>query len=362
MVAATSALPLLTASFTHEYFGGDFEGFRVEALPATASACRRLGLRLLQDGSNLTLMTMPDAFRGVDPEVAQPALASATLCWQVIPRASDFWAYTATDFLGSSQCLVFASAASVAKGGPLTVGASASAQDVWERRPLRFDFRPAKPLPAGAILSLKTASGSVLRSLTVTSPLLVGVDTSDVGSGLYQLSLGSLVLLRWFADERPFPPSEPGAILVLSGSQLAGAYAIAGRKAGSPATPPEYTAAFASRSVLWRYHIFNAKGDETFSIVPFNGEELEAPPAAPARARGPRAVPDALFQRVPGAGVPGAQSFEAVSPLKLALLPPQRFALTNGAAIRYAPLPLGGVPLGRSETGGALCSDIFIYL
>jgi hypothetical protein len=60
--------------------------------------------------------------------------------------------------------------------------------------------------------------------------------------------------------------------------------------------------------------------------------------------------------------LPGARSFEAVKPLKLAQRPSQRFALNSGAATRFAPLPLAGTALGRASRGSTPSSEIFVYL
>jgi len=367
MAATNTAVSLLTVALTHEYFGGDFTPFTAAPLPATAAACGRLGLRLLKTGARLTLYVTPDARRAPKSADYQSALAATTFCWQITPQAAGFAAYTAIDSAGSGQCVVFTSTARGARGGRLTVAATASAGDVWARQALRFDFRPAQPLSAGTVLRLANGSGVGLRDLKVTDPRLVGIDTTESGSGLYQLMQGDRAIAKWFADERPFPPANPGALLVLPGALLAAAFARTIGDKADPSAAPVYTAGYAARSVLWRYHIFNTQADEALSIVPLPEDELTAaaPAAHPAglsRARKSGPSARAMFRPFADAALPDARSFEAVRPLKLARQPPQRFALNSGSATRYAPLPLAGLAFARSGRSGALCSDIFVYL
>ncbi len=365
MVApASTATALLSASFTHEYYGGDFTAFTAKPLPAPAAACQRLGLQLLRDGASLTLYLTPGALRGMKSADYRTTLAATTLCWQIVPRPVDFAACTAVDFTSGSQGLVFTSTVAGARGGPLTVSATASVQDVWPRQLLRFDFRPAKPLKAGATLRLETNAGTLVRSLKVTDPWLVAVDTSEFGSGLYQLAQGGQVLAKWFADERPFPPANTGAVLVLPGSLLAAAFASA--TSAGVSTPPVYTAAYAARSVIWRYHIFNTLPDDTLSIVPYSGEGLAAPaatpPVKPARSRKSGPTSREIFKPFTDDSLPDAKSFAAVLPLKLVQQPARCFALNNGSSSLYAPLPVAGTNFARAEGSTALCSDIFVYL
>ena len=362
----TTAPSLLVVSLAHEYFGGGFPEHATTPLPATTASCRRLGLRLIHNGANLTLYAAPAAVAKLGSAAYQAALATETLCWQITPRTADFAAFTAVDFVGNRQCLVFTNTDKGAKGGSLTVSAKASAKDVWTRQLLRYDFRPTRPLKAGTVLSLQNNFGTVLRSLTVTDPSLVAVDASDFGSGLYQLAQGARVLAKWFADERPFPPTNTGALLVLPGKLLAAAFARTVGRGASAATPPTYTANYAARSVIWRYHVFNAQADETLSIATYTGEGLPTAPAArsakKSNASKPSRAAAAPFEPYTDAALPDAKSFAAVRPLKLARLPAQRYALNSGGATRYAPLPLAGLAFARSASDDALCSDIFVYL
>lgn len=377
MVASATpatATGLLSVAFTHEYYGGSFTTFAAQPLPATAKTCRQLGLGLVRDAAGLTLAIAVDALRSVKTADYRAALAATTLCWQLNPRPRDFAAGTAVDFTSNSACLVFTAAYS-AQGGSLTVAATASAKDVWPRQALHYDFRPAHALKVGAALRLENGAGGLLRTLKVTDPNLVALDTSDFGSGPYQLAQGSQVLVKWFADERPFPPASSGGVLVLPGALLAAAFTAA-LKPG--ATPPVYTAAYAARSVIWRYHIFNTQADDTLSIVPYTGGGLpcsadadalvpDAPvePARTSRSRShqkPAAAARPVFKPFTDPALPGAKSFAAVQPLKLVKQPAQCFALNNGATSLYAPLPVAGVDFARAAGQATLCSDIFVYL
>ena len=349
-MAATAPLCLLRAALAHEYFSGDFTEFALKPLPATATGCRRLGLRLLRDGATLSLFADADAAKQASTPAYRMALGRAALCWELVPTDPEFSAFTGIDFNGSTETLILTSDDTGATGGLLTQSGVASADDLWSRQGLSFDLRPTRPLEIGSNVLLQTAGGLPLRGFAVSDPSLVSIDAAPFGSGLYRATRDKSVLASWFADERVPARPTPGAVLVLPGELLTAALARALGPGAEDA--PDYSATFPARKVIWRYHIFNAGEDERLAIV--TAPSQTASPGARGRA--------AAFVPVVDPSLPTARSFEAVRPFKLAQEAPQRFALNSGAATRYSPLPLAGFSFARSARGAALCSDIFVYL
>src|SRR5580658_6044415 len=174
-MAAPASLCLLRAALSHEYFSGDFTEFALKPLPATAVACRRLGLRLLRDGGTLSLFADADAAKQASTAAYRSALGDAALCWELVPTDPEFSSFTGIDFNGSTETLVFTSDDTGATGGLLTQSGVASSDDLWPRQGLSFDLRPPRPLEIGSNVLLETATGLPLRGFGVTDPALVNI-------------------------------------------------------------------------------------------------------------------------------------------------------------------------------------------
>lgn len=356
-------LALLQVSLGHEYYPDGFTEFDVAPFPATATNCRQLGLRLLREGDGLTLYVSPNAQRRLQSAGYRAALSTLTLCWQITPTTEKFSAFTDLDATACDQCVVFSSNAIDAKSHLLTVGALASAKDIWARQTLRFDFVPSRPLRVGTTVTLENSAGESLRELVVTDPAVISIDATSFGSGLYQLTQGTRVLTRWFADERGAAGTLPGSVLVLPGALLTAVFSNALGNMAADTELPVYSATYPARTVVWRYRIFNTPPGESLNIVAVSSEgtddSLTTPPRtskakAPSRTAGP-------FLPKTDPALPDAQSFE-VGAFKLMQRPPQRFALRNGTATRYSPLPLAGLSFARSSGNAPLYSEILVYL
>lgn len=350
-------ISILTVALEHEYgLPGPFSDYTVAPLPATETACRRLGMHLRRTAEGLSLYaflpsTAPDAIaRRIT------ALESATLCWQITPTPSNFSAYTGLEFPATEQCLIFTSNASVAKGGSLTtaLNGSATASDLWLRRPLRFDFPLEKLLAPGLPVNLCTGGGVRLRQVATNDSRRLAIDTTERGSGLYRLTQGTTELGRWFGDERGERHPQFGAVLVLAPAVLADALRQATQP--SPSSLPQYTGMWPAREVLWRYHIFNTEPDEPLRIEPCDGSPppIDQPPVVPNP-----------FVAVALPDLPAARSFEMTAPLKLQRRPAQRFALHRGSTGRFTTLPLPALSFGnsaRNPPNAALCAEVFVHL
>ncbi|MBI2512826.1 MAG: hypothetical protein HYV96_12680 [Opitutae bacterium] len=345
IVAAT--VPLLQAPLAHAYYGGPFAEFAVRPLPATAAACRNLGLRLLQDGATLTLAALADATSRLAEKQYRARLQQQAFVWEIAPLNPHFPAFTGVDVAGPMEALVLAPQSPVADSGRLTCHAEASVADVWARQPLSFDFQPTKPLAAGGVVTLETAAGEILRRIRVVDPRLVKIDVSQFGSGLYRLAGERGVLTRWFADERAPLATGTGPVLVLPGSFVVDLATRAGG-GGGVRTAPSYSADFPTRPVVWRYHVFTTFAAKELAIAPI-GDTATATAAPP-------------FRVVPQTLLPGAVSFEATHAWPLSARAPQRFALRRRGAPLYTPLPLAGFDFARPARGAAIFSDIFVHL
>ena len=352
---------LLQVVLSHDYFRGAFAACTVRARPGTDRACASLGLRLLQNGGQFSLRIAGAALDQLTTPAYARRLAARSLCWEIVPSSPRFADYTAVDCAGANSVLILTSTSASAAGGRLTAGTDAGETDVWPRQPPRFSFRPESPLRPGSSVTLQSAGGQVLRTLVVTDPNLLAVDTSADGAGLYQLVQGRTVLARWFADATVTLAPLVGPVLVLPGALLSAAVASLQTRRPSGA-PPTYTANFPARAVVWRYHVFNATGQPGLSVQPLEASARRSSPAGAVQEPSAAEAPTTKFHPVPQALYPGAVSFEADAPLPLAAEAPQRFALRSGNTALCAPLPLAGFDFARSAVRAEIYSDLFVYL
>ena len=356
---ATAAIALMQVALRHKYFGGGFADYTVRARPGTDRVCASLGLRLLQNGSQLSLVIVGSSADRISASTYSNRLAAQSLCWEIEPSGQRFPAYTGIDYSASDSVLVLSSTPADAAGGRLTKATHASSLDVWRRQAPRFVFAPEQPLRVGSNVVLQTSDGITIRELTITDPNRIAVDTTDSGAGLYQLVQGRVTLARWFADLSPSANAIAGPVLVVSGPLLAAVLgAVTSRN--PVGAPPVFTAEFPSRAVVWRYHVFNTGEHTDLAVEPLPSR----PPRTAARSRKAKtgAAAPTTFRKIEKTLFPAAVSFEAVDPMPLTADDKQRFALRAGETALYTPLPLAGFNFARPAAGAEIYSDIFVYL
>jgi hypothetical protein len=358
MIAA-AAITLIQVALRHKYFGGGFADYTVRARPGTDRVCASLGLRLLQNGSQLSLVIVGSSVDRISSSNYSNRLAAQSLCWEIVPSGQSFPAYTGLDYSASDSVLILSSTPADAAGGRLTQATLASSLDVRRRQASRFVFTPERPLRVGSNVLLQTSDGTTIRELTITDPNRIAVDTTNSGAGLYQLVQGRVTLARWFADASPSVNAIAGPVLVLSGPLLAAVLAAVTSR-NPVGAPPVFTAEFPNRAVVWRYHVFNTGGHRDLAVKPLTS--YQPPSRSPGRKAKPGAAAPTTFRKIEKTLFPAAVSFEAVDPMPLTADVKQRFSLRDGDTAVYTPLPLVGFNFARPAAGAEIYSDIFVYL
>jgi hypothetical protein len=356
-MTANPLLAVLGVRLKHEYFGGDYPEFTVVPLHATAILLRRCGLAMLQRGATLTLYAPDSLHQKLTAANERASWAGFTLCWEIVPASRDFAAFTGVELEPRKECIVLCPDIGSGKvpDGELTSGPMVSRQDVWTRRPPRF--QPSLATGVAGPLQIETISGGLIAKIPGASTV-PAIDTSAAGSGLFQLSRAGVVLERWFSDERSFGAASV-CVLALPGAWLAQLIAQRGA-AVSPPSVPEFRAKFPAREAFWRYHIFpGSMAAESLKIVPFDADDLEGGEGGSVAAS---SAANDLFSPMSSQPVVGAMSFEASHPLKLTRKPAQLFSLRSGGVARYSPLPAAGLSFTRGPRSGSLCTEIFVYL
>lgn len=338
-------LDVLQLRLSHEYWDGPFDSYSLVPLPSTALACRNRKMVVRPQSGGFVVSVPRKTLERIITPAGQRAMLETTFCWEVRPTADEFVAVTEPAFAGASRVLVLTTGAD--RGGSrLSAQLNVTTDDLWVRRPLRFESTPITPPDEVKPVALHRA-GEVQPALWVWSiGGRIPVDVSLFGSGAFQLFQDRRELDRWFADERMPAAVSAHPLWVMPGALMLHAMRTA---YGAPehASVPMCWAQFGTREIAWRYHIFTDV-PQAMEIKP--ADDFDPATRAAREQRRPGAP---WFVESPTAVIAGARTFVSTDGWPARRVPPARFVLNAGTA-RKVPLPL---PATQPPAGNT--ADVF---